>query len=210
MGSNLTPIIIGIAGGTGSGKTTIANIILERVGADYIAFLPHDAYYKDLTNLPRAQRDLINFDHPDSLETSLLVGHLIDLKAGKTIETPIYDFTKHARTQETKRVSPQPVILVEGILVFAESDLRDVFDVKIFVDTPPDIRFIRRLQRDIVERGRTVESVINQYETTVRPMHLEFVEPSKRYADVIIPEGGLNTVAMDMVVARIESLLGNI
>jgi uridine kinase len=209
MDSSLSPIIIGIAGGTGSGKTTIANIILERVGAEHIAFLPHDAYYKDLSNLPRAQRDLINFDHPDSLETSLLVEHLIDLKAGRTVETPIYDFTKHARTQETKRVSPQTVILVEGILVFAEPDLRDVFDVKIFVDTPPDIRFIRRLQRDIVERGRTVESVINQYETTVRPMHLEFVEPSKRYADVIIPEGGLNTVAMDMVVARIESLLGN-
>jgi uridine kinase len=210
MDSSLTPIIIGIAGGTGSGKTTIANIILERVGAEHIAFLPHDAYYKDLTDLPRAQRDLINFDHPDSLETSLLVEHLRDLKAGKTVETPIYDFTKHARTEETKRVSPQIVVLVEGILVFAESDLRDIFDVKIFVDTPPDIRFIRRLQRDIVERGRTVESVINQYETTVRPMHLEFVEPSKRYADVIIPEGGLNTVAMDMVVARIESLLGSI
>jgi uridine kinase len=152
---------------------------------------------------------MINFDHPDSLETSLLVEHLIELKQGQTVDTPIYDFTKHARTLETKRVSPQAVILVEGILVFAESDLRDVFDVKIFVDTPPDIRFIRRLQRDIIERGRTVESVINQYETTVRPMHLEFVEPSKRYADVIIPEGGLNTVAMDMVVARIESLLGS-
>jgi uridine kinase len=208
MDTNRSSIILGIAGGTGSGKTTIANVLLDRVGAEHIAFLPHDAYYKDLTDLPRAQRDMINFDHPDSLETSLLVEHLKDLKQGKAVETPIYDFTKHARTQESKRVTPQAVILVEGILVFAEPDLRNVFDVKIFVDTPPDIRFIRRLQRDIIERGRTVESVINQYETTVRPMHLEFVEPSKRYADVIIPEGGLNTVAMDMVVARIESLLG--
>lgn len=208
MTANNMPIIIGIAGGTGSGKTTIANVILERVGADHIAFLPHDAYYKDLSDLPRAQRDLINFDHPDSLETSLLVKHLKDLKQGKAIEAPIYDFTQHARTEETNLIEPQAVILVEGILVFSEPSLRDIFDVKIFVDTPPDIRFIRRLQRDIVERGRTVESVINQYETTVRPMHLEFVEPSKRHADVIIPEGGLNTVAMDMVVARIESLLG--
>ncbi len=203
-----TPIIIGIAGGTGSGKTTIANVILERVGADHIAFLPHDAYYKDISELPRAQRDLINFDHPDSLETSLLVDHLKALKQGKAIQAPIYDFTQHARTKETNLIEPQVVILVEGILVFSEPALREIFDVKIFVDTPPDIRFIRRLQRDIIERGRTVESVINQYETTVRPMHLEFVEPSKRHADVIIPEGGLNTVAMDMVVARIESLLG--
>jgi uridine kinase len=208
MNRKITPIIIGIAGGTGSGKTTIANVLLERVGADHIAFLPHDAYYKDLSDLPGAQRDVINFDHPDSLDTHLLVEHLLELKRGKSIEAPIYDFTKHARTKATNRVTPQAVILVEGILVFSEPALRDVFDVKIFVDTPPDIRFIRRLQRDIVERGRTVESVINQYETTVRPMHLEFVEPSKRHADVIIPEGGLNTVAMDMVVARIESLLG--
>ncbi len=209
MDSKEAPIIIGIAGGTGSGKTTIANVLLERVGAEHIAFLPHDAYYKNLTDLPRAQRDIINFDHPDSLETNLLVDHLKLLKTGATVETPMYDFTRHARTEQTKQVSPQAVILVEGILVFAEADLRKIFDVKIFVDTPPDIRFIRRLQRDIIERGRTVESVINQYETTVRPMHLEFVEPSKRHADVIIPEGGLNTVAMDMVVARIESLLGS-
>jgi uridine kinase len=209
MDSTSSPIIIGIAGGTGSGKTTIANVLLKRVGAEHIAFLPHDAYYKDLADLPRAQRDLINFDHPDSLETTLLVEHLLHLKQGKSVETPIYDFTRHSRTNETRRVSPQAVILVEGILVFAEVGLRQIFDVKIFVDTPPDIRFIRRLQRDIVERGRTVDSVISQYETTVRPMHLEFVEPSKRHADVIIPEGGLNTVAMDMVVARIESLLGS-
>jgi len=207
MMHHIKPVIIGIAGGTGSGKTTVAHVILERVGADSIAFLAHDAYYKDLRHLGPAQRSMINFDHPDSLETDLLITHLLALREWKPIQIPIYDFTSHSRTDETFTVEPSPVILVEGILIFAEPDLRDLFDVKIFVDTPPDIRFIRRLQRDIMERGRSVESVIQQYETTVRPMHLEFVEPSKRVADVIIPEGGLNTVAMDMVVARIESLL---
>jgi uridine kinase len=201
------PVVIGIAGGTGSGKTTVANVILDRVGADSITYLPHDAYYKDLRHLPEAQRALINFDHPDSLESDLLISHLHQLRQWESVEIPIYDFTTHRRTEETLRIDPQPVILVEGILIFAEPELRQAFDVKIFVDTPPDIRFIRRLQRDIEERGRSVESVILQYETTVRPMHLEFVEPSKRVADVIIPEGGLNTVAMDMVVARIEAML---
>lgn len=207
MPERATPLVIGIAGGTGSGKTTVANVILERVGAQNIALLPHDAYYKDLKDLPRAQRDLINFDHPDSLETEQLVQHLKTLRQWCPVDVPVYDFTTHTRTDRTLRIEPQPVILVEGILIFAEPALREMFDVKIFVDTAPDIRFIRRLQRDILERGRTVESVIHQYQTTVRPMHLEFVEPSKRHADVIIPEGGLNTVAMDMVVARIESLL---
>lgn len=201
------PIIIGIAGGTGSGKTTVANVILERVGSDKIAFLAHDAYYKDLQHLPRAERDKINFDHPDALDTDLLVEQIQLLSRWQAVEIPIYDFTSHTRTKKTKNVKPQPVILVEGILIFADSKLCQLFDVKIFVDTPADIRFIRRLQRDITERGRTVETVIHQYETTVRPMHLEFVEPSKRYSDVIIPEGGFNTVAMDMVVARIEELL---
>jgi uridine kinase len=200
-------VVIGIAGGTGSGKTTVANVILQRVGADHIALLPHDAYYKDLVDLPRAQRDMVNFDHPDSLESDLLVTHIRDLREWRPVEIPIYDFTTHSRTRHTQRIDPQPVILVEGILIFHEQALRELFDVKIFVDTDPDIRFIRRLQRDILERGRTVESVIRQYQTTVRPMHLEFVEASKRHADVIIPEGGLNTVAMDMVVARMESLL---
>jgi len=203
----LPPVVIGIAGGTGSGKTTVADVILGRVGADKLVFIPHDAYYKDLADLPRTQRDLLNFDHPDSLETTLLVGHLHDLRLWQPVEIPIYDFTTHSRTDKRLKIQPQPIILVEGILAFAEPALRELFDVKIFVDTPPDIRFIRRLQRDISERGRTLESVIRQYETTVRPMHLEFVEPSKRHADVIIPEGGLNTVAMDMVVTRIEALL---
>jgi uridine kinase len=207
MVNKSTPVIIGIAGGSGSGKTTVANVILDRVGANSIAFLPHDAYYKDLQHLDTAQRTLVNFDHPDSLETELLVVHLQALRNWETVQIPIYDFTRHSRTTQTRSIGPQPVILVEGILIFAEPDLLKMFDVKIFVDTPPDIRFIRRLQRDILERGRSVESVIHQYQTTVRPMHLEFVEPSKREADVIIPEGGLNTVAMDMVVTRIEALL---
>jgi uridine kinase len=205
----VAPIIIGIAGGTGSGKTTVANVILERVGEARIALLAHDAYYRDLQDLPRAQRDIINFDHPDSLETDLLVRHVQALRRGEAVDVPVYDFTTHARTTRTRRIEAQPVILVEGILVFAERALRELFDVKIYVDTDPDIRFIRRLQRDIEERGRTVDSVIQQYQTTVRPMHLEFVEPSKRYADVIIPEGGWNAVAMDMVVARIQNLLSD-
>jgi uridine kinase len=202
-----SPIIIGIAGGTGSGKTTVANVVLSRVGTSSIALVPHDAYYKDLNELPETQREQVNFDHPGSLDTPLMIDHLLQLRGGKSVEIPIYDFTTHSRTSRTTHLEPQPVILVEGILIFAEPELREMFDVKIFVDTPPDIRFIRRLERDINERGRTVASVIQQYQSTVRPMHLEFVEPSKQYADVIIPEGGLNTVAMDMMVARIESLL---
>lgn len=200
-------MVIGLAGGTGSGKTTIADVILERTGAENIALLPHDAYYKDLFDLPDSQRTMVNFDHPDSLESSLMERHIEALRTWQPVEIPVYDFSTHSRTEQTKRIEPQPVILVEGILIFAEPSLRRLFDVKIFVDTPADIRFIRRLQRDMMERGRTLESVIHQYETTVRPMHLKFVEPSKRYADVIIPEGGLNTVAMDMVVSRIEALL---
>ena len=207
MPNPLTPIVIGIAGGTGSGKTTVANVILNRVGAHRISFLPHDAYYRDLSALTIEERHRINFDHPDSLETDLLVAHIRQLKAGQAIALPVYDFTTHSRTERTVRVEARRVILVEGILIFYEAALRALFDVKIFVDTDADIRFIRRLQRDIVERGRTTESVIQQYLTTVRPMHMEFVEPSKRYADVIIPEGGLNTVALDMVTARIEALL---
>ena len=201
------PLVIGIAGGTGSGKSTVAKVIIDRVGANHIVLLPHDAYYKDLSKLELAQRTLINFDHPESLETSLLIQHIKQLKNFQPIELPVYDFKTHSRTGVTTHIEPQPVILVEGILILAEKGLRELFDVKIYVDTDPDIRFIRRLERDIAERGRTSASVIHQYMTTVRPMHLEFVEPSKRYADVIIPEGGLNTVAMDMVVARIESLL---
>jgi uridine kinase len=207
MTKRTTPLVIGIAGGTGSGKTTIANVILGRVGTQHIAYIPHDAYYKDLKDLPIAQREMINFDHPDSLDTDLLIEHIQQLKEWESIDLPIYDFKTHTRTPRSITVDPQSVIIVEGILVFVEQALRDEFDVKIFVDTDPDIRFIRRLQRDIAERGRTTDSVIQQYQNTVRPMHLEFVDPSKRYADVIIPEGGRNTVAMDMVVARLRDLL---
>ena len=200
-------MVIGIAGGSGSGKTTVAQQILNRVGADQIAFIQHDSYYKDLSGLPPTQHANINFDHPDSLDTDLLIQHIIALRDGKAIEIPIYDFSTDSRTNRTFRVEPHRVILVEGILIFTDAALRELFDIKIFVDTDSDIRFIRRLERDITERGRTTESVIKQYQSTVRPMHLEFVEPSKRYADIIIPQGGFNTAAMDMVVARIEALL---
>lgn len=207
MSERTSPLVIAIAGGSGSGKTTVAQAILNRVGRDRIAYLPHDAYYKDLKELPRIQRDQVNFDHPNSLETSLLIDHIRSLKNNEPVYLPIYDFTTHTRTDRTMRVDSQRVILVEGILIFSEPELRNLFDVKIFVDTDPDLRFIRRLERDITERARTVETVIHQYLTTVRPMHMDFVEPSKRYADVIIPEGGFNTVALDMVISRIESLL---
>lgn len=201
------PLVIGIAGGTGSGKTTISNLIIDRVGHENIASLSHDAYYRDMVNLPLKKRAKVNYDHPDSLESELLVEHIKELKQGNIVQMPVYDFTTHSRKQVTITIYPQPVILVDGILIFVEKDLRKLFDVKIFVDTDADLRFIRRLQRDISERGRTQESVIKQYLKTVRPMHLEFVEPSKRYADVIIPEGGMNQVALDMLTARIEELL---
>ncbi len=201
------PLVIGIAGGSGSGKTTVAQTILQRVGVEQIAFLQHDSYYKDLSGLPPTQHSEVNFDHPDSLETELLIQHIADLRAGKPIEVPIYDFATDSRTNRTFTVQPKRVILIEGILIFVEPKLRQMFDIKIFVDTDADLRFIRRLERDIHERGRTADSVIAQYQRTVRPMHLEFVEPSKRYADVIIPEGGYNAAALDMVVARIEALL---
>ena len=200
------PLVIGIAGGSGSGKTTVAQAILQRVGADRIAFLQHDSYYKDLRGLPPAQRNEFNFDHPNSLETELLIRHIGALRSGKAVDVPIYDFSTDSRTAQTFTVQPRNVILVEGILIFTEAALRKLFDIKIFVDTDADLRFIRRLERDIHERGRSTDSVVKQYLHTVRPMHLEFVEPSKRYADIIIPEGGHNTAALDMVVARVEAL----
>lgn len=200
-------MVVGISGGTGSGKTTLADLILEKIGREKIAYLPHDAYYRDQKHLPIEERAKVNYDHPDSLETELLIDHIEQLKKGHVIEMPQYDFTVHSRKQETLTIKPKRVVLVEGILIFVEKALRNLFDMKIYVDTDADIRFIRRLTRDVTERGRTVQSVINQYLNTVRPMHLEFVENSKRYADIIVPEGGMNTVALDMVIARLQSLL---
>jgi len=202
------PLLIGVAGGSGSGKTTVSNSILSQVGRDRIAYLQHDAYYRDRSHLPFEERARINYDHPDSLETELLIEQLKALREWQKVKVPQYDFAKHTRKTETRTVEPRAVILVEGILIFGDRALRDMFDIKIFVDTDSDLRFLRRLQRDRAERGRTTESVIEQYLETVRPMHLEFVEPSKRYADVIIPEGGFNQIAVDMVVARINAMLG--
>ena len=203
----MTPFVIGVAGGTGSGKTTVVNAIAKKVGEDRLAVLPHDSYYRDFVDLPKDVLDGKNFDHPDSLETELLIRHVKALKAGAAVEAPIYDFRVHRRAPETRRIEPRRVIVVDGILLFAEPALRPLFDVKIFVDTDADVRLIRRIRRDVAERGRTVESVVQQYEMTVRPMHLEFVEPSKRWADLIIPEGGENTVALDFLFARLEQLV---
>lgn len=207
MHKSTTPVILGIAGGSGSGKTTVANVIMNRVGYERIALITHDSYYRDRASLVLTDNERPNFDHPDSLETSLLIKHLQQLKRGKSVDVPTYDFRSDTRRQETIHVDARPVILVDGILIFAEPRLRPLFDIKIFVDTDSDLRFIRRLQRDMAERGRSSDSVIHQYLATVRPMHLQFVEPSRRYADIIIPEGGFNTVAMDMVVAAVELTL---
>jgi uridine kinase len=200
-------LCIGVAGGTGSGKTTVANEIVHRVGPERIVIVNQDRYYRDLAHVDEGQRILHNFDHPEAIEESLLVDHLQRLKAGRTASLPIYDFSRHVRKAETETVEPQPVIILEGILILAIPAIRDLLDIKVFVDPDPDLRFIRRLKRDLVERGRTVDSVVEQYLNTVRPMHLEFVEPSKRWADVIIPEGGFNTVALDLVISRIVQML---
>ena len=201
------PVVIGIAGGSGSGKTTVLHCIIDAFGSEYIAVLDHDAYYHSLDHLPPEARARVNFDHPDSLDTALMRRQLDDLIAGKPIEKPLYNFTTHVRESLTKHINPRPVIIVEGILVLAEPLLLERMDIKIFVDIEADVRLIRRIRRDMQERGRTIDSILDQYENTVRPMHLEFVEPSKRRADVIIPRGGHNNVAIDMVIARIGTLL---
>ncbi|HZF11939.1 MAG TPA: uridine kinase [Thermoanaerobaculia bacterium] len=201
------PCILGVAGGTGSGKTTVARAILEAVGQHRIAFLEQDNYYRDIEWGSEAELLHHNFDHPGALDNDLLIEHVTALRAGRPAEVPIYDFVRHRRTDKTRRVEPRPVVLLEGILLFVEPGLRDLLDFKVYVDTDADIRLIRRLGRDMAERGRSVDDVLRQYRETVRPMHLEFVEPSKRWADVIIPEGGENRVALEMVVARVEQLL---
>lgn len=199
----MSAMILGVAGGTGSGKTTVAREILEAVGADRIAFLAQDNYYRDVAWESPDQLVAYNFDHPDALDTRLLVEHLRALKSGRSIDLPVYDFVSHRRTASCRRIEARPVVLVEGILLFAEPEIRELLDFKVFVDTDADVRLVRRIRRDLTERGRAVPDVLRQYMGTVRPMHLEFVEPSKRYADVILPEGGHNQVGVDMILARI-------
>jgi uridine kinase len=198
--------VIGVAGGSGSGKTTVVRRIVDSIGDDQVTVLEHDRYYRDRNDLRLEERAALNYDHPDSLETDLLVQHVEALRAGETVNVPVYDFARHARQSETRAVTPRRAIIVEGILIYTDAALRRLMDVKVFVDTDDDTRFIRRLQRDISERGRTVPSVIEQYLGTVKPMHLEFVEPSKRYADIIIPQGGHNAVAIDMLLTLIRGL----
>jgi len=199
--------VIGIAGGSGSGKTTVASRIYESLHLDSAVFLDQDSYYRELGHLSLDERRQVNFDHPDSLDNDLLIAHIEALAAGKAIEKPTYDFRRHTRMRETIRVEPRNVVMVDGILLFSESRLRDLFDLKIFVDTEGDVRFIRRLRRDIEERGRSMENVIDQYLSTVRPMHYEFVEPSKRYADIILPRGGHNMAGIEAVAARLRERL---
>lgn len=203
----MKPFLIGIAGGTGSGKTSVARRIYESLHVESAAFLDYDAYYKELGHLSLEERQRINFDHPDSLDVELFIDHLQRLIAGQPVEKPVYDFTRHTRAEQTVRVEPRDVVLVDGILLFADERLREMFDLKIFVDTEADVRFIRRLRRDLEERGRSLDSVIDQYLKTVRPMHFEFVEPTKRYADVILPRGGQNTAGIEVIAARIRERL---
>ena len=199
------PYVIGIAGGTGSGKTTFSRELVATLMTNKIVYLSHDSYYRDQSDRPFSERVKVNYDHPDSLETDLMIKHLEILRSGQPVDIPVYDFVEHTRAKETEHIEPQPVILIEGILIFAIKELRDLMDMKIFVDTDADIRFMRRLTRDMEERGRSFKSVCDQYFNVVRPMHEAFVEPSKRYADIIVPRGGRNRAALDMVAAKIHS-----
>lgn len=199
-------LVIGICGGTGSGKTTITDRVIAALHDEGVVLLQQDHYYKDLSQLPFDERARRNFDHPDAMDTALMVEHVRRLREGQAIERPVYDFTQHVRLPQSVRIEPKLALIIEGILIFENKALRELMDIKIFVDTDADLRFIRRLQRDIRERGRTVDSVIAQYLATVRPMHMEFIEPSKRYADVVIPEGGYNEVGIDLVIQKIGSL----
>jgi uridine kinase len=201
-------MIIGIAGGTGSGKTTVAHALQQELGKENVALIAQDSYYTSLSDLPFEERAKRNFDHPAAFENELLLQHLHELRQGRPVAVPVYDFTQHTRSTTTIEISPRPVVIVEGILIFADPQLREAFDIKVFVDTDPDVRVLRRILRDLTERGRSLESVRKQYLETVKPMHEAFVEPSKRYADIIIPEGGHNTVAISLLISRIEQELG--
>jgi len=201
------PVVLGVAGGSGSGKSTVVKEVCRILGNGLTSVLHHDSYYRDLAHLPFEARVEVNFDHPDALETALMVEHLRALLRGAPAEIPTYDFSTHTRAQQTELLHPTPVVVVDGILVLADPRLRDTMDLKVFVDTEADIRLLRRIRRDVVKRGRTADSVIAQWETTVRPMHLEFVEPSKRFADLVVPEGGYNRVAVDLVVNRLRTLM---
>lgn len=207
MGPGLRPVVLGVAGGSGSGKSTVVREVCARLGEGMTCVLHHDAYYRDLAHLSFEERSVVNFDHPDSLETQLMADHVHLLLEGAPVAVPTYDFSKHTRTSETRALHPTPVVVLDGILVLADARLRDTMDLKVFVDTEPDIRLLRRIRRDVVKRGRTADSVIAQYEATVRPMHMQFVEPSKRFADLVVPEGGYNRVGVDLVVHRIQALL---
>jgi len=203
------PVVIGVAGGSGSGKTTVVRRIVESLGNDQVTVLEHDRYYRDRGDLRLEERAALNYDHPDSLETDLMVRHVEALRRGEAVDVPVYDFARYARVPGVDTAQPRRAVIVEGILIFTDADLRRLLDVKVFVDADDDIRFIRRLQRDVAERGRTMASVIEQYQNTVKPMHLEFVEPSKRYADIIVPQGGHNTVAIELLLTLIRSLAGS-
>lgn len=201
-------LVIGIAGGTGSGKTTLMRNIMNQFEG-MVTVLSHDNYYKRRDELTFEERSNLNYDEPDAIETSLMVEHLSQLRQGKAIDCPVYDFTRHNRSNETIRLEPKPVIVVEGILIFENQPLRDLMDIRLFVDTDADVRLCRRIKRDVNKRGRTLESVLTQYQTTVKPMHEKYVEPSKKYANLVIPEGGKNTVALDMILGRIQRHLDN-
>lgn len=200
--------MIGVAGGSGSGKTTVVRRIVDSMGPEQVALLDHDRYYRDRNDLRFEERAALNYDHPDALETDLMVRHLLELRAGRAVKVPAYDFARHARLSTFETVPSRRAIIVEGILIFTDAELRALMDIKVFVDTDADTRFIRRLRRDVAERGRTMESVIEQYQSTVKPMHLDFVEPSKRYADLILPQGGHNEVAVDLLLRLIRGVSG--
>lgn len=201
------PFVVGVAGGTGSGKTTVARKLVKRFERQPVRLIPQDSYYKDLASLPLNERSQVNFDHPLAFDNDLLVQHLDQLLQGRTVQQPVYNYTTHSRSGDTVTLEPAPILIVEGIMVLEDAKLRERMDLKVYVDTDADERFIRRMQRDLIERGRSLDSIVEQYMSSVRPMHLQFVEPTKKYADVIVPQGGANHVAIDLLAAKIKSIL---